>query len=417
MPVLALGIGVGAGAQEDEALRLRSGEGSIVIVPIATDRGYAAVPLSTLEGLGWSVAEGQNAMALRGPEGTEVLLRPDSPFFRWNDDVLQAADAPYRGRGTTMIPLQLLTDFMPRRLPAVYEFDRQTRTLRITGAGFDGLAMLPSGRAVVGLAPGAVDPGRMIPDPPAEVGRTEFRAPSPYTGTRVVVIDAGHGGADPGALGPGGVREKTVALGVAKALANILEGEEGLEVVETRKGDVLVPIWDRGELATEAKGERPGIFVSIHANSSPSRPQARGFETYFLSEARTEHERRVAAIENAPLQIGGAVAADEEPDLGFILRELRVLDHQHWSADLAELVQQELATFHSGPNRGVKQGLFAVLTNALMPSVLVEVGYLSNAEEGRVLGQPAFQQDAAEAIARAVLRFFARYPPGSGSGG
>ena len=123
----------------------------------------------------------------------------------------------------------------------------------------------------------------------------------------------------------------------------------------------------------------------------PNQRSTRGFETYFLSEARTEHERRVAAIENAPLSLEGqGVDPENEPDLDFILRELRNLDHQHWSELLASLTQEELADFHPGPNRGVKQGVLAVLTNALMPSVLVETGYLSNAEEARILGEPSF---------------------------
>lgn len=212
--------------------------------------------------------------------------------------------------------------------------------------------------------------------------------------------------------------EKTVALGIATRVAEILRREPRLEVDMTRDDDTFVDLWDRGEMATDIKGERPGIFVSIHANSFPARRTANGFETYFLSEARTEHERRVAAIENAPLTFQGQdVDAEEEPDLGFILRELRNFDHQHWSAFLAELVQDELSDFHPGPNRGVKQGVLAVLTNALMPSVLVEVGYLSNEAEGRMLGEQSFQQDSAEAIAEAILRFFERYPPGNGFGG
>ena len=157
--------------------------------------------------------------------------------------------------------------------------------------------------------------------------------------------------------------------------------------------------------------------MSIHANSFPNRRSTSGFETYFLSEARTEHERRVSAIENAPLQVRGQdIDPDQEPDLGFILRELRTLDHQHWSALLAEMVQQELAEFHPGPNRGVKQGVLAVLTNALMPSVLVEVGFISNEDEAPLLAQQRFQDEAARAVARAVVRFFERYPPGSTGG-
>jgi N-acetylmuramoyl-L-alanine amidase len=122
----------------------------------------------------------------------------------------------------------------------------------------------------------------------------------------------------------------------------------------------------------------------------------------------------VAAIENAPLSLSGqGLDPANEPDLDFILRELRNLDHAHWSSLLAELTQEELNDFHPGPDRGVKQGVLAVLTNALMPSVLVETGYLSNEQEGRLLAERDFQLNTARAISRAVERFFERYPPGS----
>src|SRR5690606_36262255 len=172
-----------------------------------------------------------------------------------------------------------------------------------------------------------------------------------------------------------------------------------------------------GLLATDVKGERPAIFISIHANSFPVRRTVRGFETYFLADARTEHERRVSAIENAPLSIRGrALDVNRQSDLDIIFRELRNLDHQHWSALLAQMIQSELGSFHPGPDRGVKQGPLAVLTNALMPSVLVEIGYLSNQDEARLISGGDFQRRSAEAIADAVLEFFERYPPGSGTG-
>jgi len=226
-----------------------------------------------------------------------------------------------------------------------------------------------------------------------------------------VIIDAGHGGQDPGTISRSGLQEKTVALAVARVLARELERVPGLEVHLTRDSDVLVPLWERGSLATTRKGERPGVFISLHANAFAS--NARGFETYFLSEARTDHEQRVAEIENAPLYTYEEVA-QEDDDLGFILRELRNLDHQHWSALLAEYIQEEVDVVHPGPNRGVKQGPLAVITNSLMPSVLVEIGYLSHPEEARLLGDPAFQERAGRAIAQAVTRFFERYPPGTG---
>ena len=185
----------------------------------------------------------------------------------------------------------------------------------------------------------------------------------------------------------------------------------------TRDEDDFVDVWDRGLLATDTKGERPGVFVSIHANSFPARSTTRGFETYFLSEARTEDERRVSANENAPLSIRGrGLDAGRQSDLDFILRELRNFDHAHWSALLAQFVQDQLDDFHPGPNRGVKQAPLAVLTNAIMPSVLVEVGFVTNPDEARLLSRADFQQRTAEGIATAILSFLERYPPGNGLG-
>ncbi|TVP72237.1 MAG: N-acetylmuramoyl-L-alanine amidase, partial [Gemmatimonadales bacterium] len=235
---------------------------------------------------------------------------------------------------------------------------------------------------------------------------------------RVVIIDAGHGGEDTGAVGPGGTREKDVALAISRALARELASRPDVEVHMTRDSDELVAIWSRGEMATEWKDGRTGVFLSIHANALPGRPEVRGFETYFLSEARTEHERRVAAAENAPLHRDrpdpDEPPPESDPLLDAILRDLRTFDHQQWSSLLAEIVQEELGRFHPGPDRGVKQGPFAVITNALMPSVLVEVGFITNPAEERLLNQPSFHRDTAEALARAVDRFLDRYPSGGG---
>jgi N-acetylmuramoyl-L-alanine amidase len=354
--------------------------------------------------LGWSAVETGSGLTISLPSEIVIALTLDSPFFTWDGQVLQLADPPYRHEGSVYVPVQLLTDFVPRRLPDLYEFDASSSVLRAGDPASTGASA--AGGAGGGAAPAA--PGAAaLP-----------MAPSPYDGPRVVVIDAGHGGEDPGALGPRGVREKEVALGIALELARLLRQQPNLDVHLTRDGDTFIDLWERGEIATRLKGDRPGLFVSVHANSFPNSRATRGFETYFLSEARTEHERRVSAIENAPLSFRGQdVDPEAEPDMSFILRELRNLDHQHWSALLAELVQEELDDFHPGPNRGVKQGVLAVLTNALMPSILVEAGYLSNDEEGRLLAQEGFQRQAAEGISRAVVRFFERYPPGSATGG
>jgi N-acetylmuramoyl-L-alanine amidase len=390
---LALTVGPAA-AQRVPELSIEWSDGSVARAAVSMERGYAAVPLPLFEELGWTATESGNGVELSVGGEFTVALRLGTPFFSWDGIVLQLADAPYRAGGVTYLPLQLLADFLPRRLPDRYEFDGSRSLLRA---------------------------GDLVPA--AEQGRDDVAAgqeptaPSEYTGMRVVVIDAGHGGADPGALGAGGVREKDVALGIALALADALRREPGVEVHLTRDDDSFVDLWDRGEIATNLKGDRFGVFVSIHGNSFPNQRATRGFETYFLSEARTEHERRVAAIENAPLRPQGqSIDPADEPNLDFIFRELTNLDHAHWSSLLAEMVQDELNEFHPGPDRGVKQGVLAVLTNALMPSILVEVGYLSNADESRLLGESSFQTQAADALARAIARFFERYPPGNGSG-
>jgi N-acetylmuramoyl-L-alanine amidase len=416
-------------AQGRPDLRLERAEGSVTGIPVELGAGFAAVPTSLFETLGWSVARDGASLTLSVPGEIAIDLRIGSAYFRWDGIVLQLADAPYEARGTTYIPLQLLSDFFPRRLPDLYEFDGPNSTLRAGDPAARG--SVPPARpdsddaeprtrpATAGGGTSARPTQPATPTPtrtPAQ--RTPTETPTTYDGVRVVYIDAGHGGADPGALGPDGIREKDVALGISNRLAAILRREPRLEVHMTREDDTFVEPWDRGEIATRAKGERPGIFVSIHANSFPTRRAARGFETYFLAEARTEHERRVAAIENAPFSARAREASPEsQPELEFILRELDNHDHQHWSALLAELVQDELNDFHPGPDRGVKQGVLAVLTNAVMPSVLVEVGYLSNETEGRLIGEGAFHQNAAEGIAEAVIRFFERYPPGGGFGG
>jgi len=428
-------------AQERPALSVERVDGSSTRVAVSLDRGYAAVRLELLDDLGWTVREADGGIQIGVAGQIAISMRLRSPFFRWDGVVLQMTDAPYRVGNQTYLPLQFVTDFLPRRLPGLYDFNGARSILRagdieLLGAALEAAALEAAandsaladqeegrreetGAGVdVALADSAAAQGGDGEDDPPEPGSEEevlSAGPSTYDGTRVVIIDAGHGGVDPGALGPDGIREKAVALGIATRMATFLQDEPDLEVHLIRDDDTFVDLWERGQIATDLRGDRPGIFVSIHANSFPARREARGFETYFLSDARTEHERRVSAIENAPLSMGGEdVDTEQLPDIDFILRDLTNYDHAHWSANLAGLIQGELDDFHPGPDRGVKQGVLAVLTNALMPSVLVEVGYLSNDDEARLLGRDSFHRDAAEALAEAVVLFFERYPPGSG---
>lgn len=391
-------------AQEGGILRARGADGTEVTLPLARHRGYPAVPVSSLVRLGFvpeTVADG--SLRLRFPGG-EALLREGNPFARVGAEILQMVDPPYRIGGEYHLPLQLLTDLLPARFPG--NLVLREGMLQVAGA----VPVVPQGPPVQPPPSTMAGPSRPPVSPP---DHARAAGPAPR---RVVVIDPGHGGGEPGAVGPSGVREKDLALAVGLALAAELRKDPTLEVHLTRDRDVSVPLWERGEMATRWKGDRHGIFLSIHANSAPARRAARGFETYFLAEARTDDARRVAAIENAPLQRPGVEAPEGfDPGLTSILNELRMLDHQHWSALLAEFVQQELSGFHPGPNRGVKQGPFAVLTNALMPSVLIEIGFISNRDEERLMTRRDFQEESARSIAKAVSRFFQRYPPGQGA--
>ena len=408
-------------SQVTNELQIEAVDGSVQLVGLDVGYGFATVPLTLFEKLGWSTTEAGDLVVLLGPEEIEIRLGHGTPFFRWNNQILQFVDSPYRIEGETYIPVQLLTDFFPKRLPTLYAFNEVNFTIQAADPSEwkgDELSEVKPGDR------GSSSDTLPSPDPTAnpnpdlttiEQSSPEFIPDLVEEERRIVVIDPGHGGGDPGALGPQGLREKDVALAVAKIMEDLLGREKGVEVYLTRSEDSFVPLWERGELATQWKGENPGVFISVHANSVPERPSVRGFETYSLNVARTEHERRVAAIENAPLQVQGqSIDPDSDPEFAFLLRDLSNSGHQPWSVELSRIVQEEIGRFHPGPDRGIKQGPLAVLTNALMPSVLVEVGFLSNEDEGPLLGQDQFQDETARAVARAVMNFFDHYPPGTG---
>ena len=413
---VSLGGAAPVSAQTGDSLLVHRPDDSSFTVPVTRLRGYATVPHDALRELGWEVEV--DALSLRaqlGPDGPVVEFSLGSPFFRWDDELLQLVDAPFLGGGSIQIPLQFVVDFLPYRAREAYAFSPEERVLEILDP-----SLWPGGRIEIrraGREGGALTPtdGPAPTDAPSAPTLQQDLRATQDPEKRVVVIDPGHGGSDAGTTGAGGRREKDIALAIGRYLERELRGDESLEVYLTRDRDVLVPLWERGPRATLLKGTRPGVFISIHVNSSPSSPAIRGFETYFLSEARTEHERRVAAIENAPLQLDTELdGGDVEADVAFIMRELQYLDHQHWSELLAEGIQSELEEVHPGPNRGVKQGPFAVITNALMPAVLVEVGFISNREEERVLSRGEFQRGVAAALAQGIRDFFLRYPPGQG---
>lgn len=403
-----------AGGSSDDIIRIVLPDGRTLMVEMARHRGFAAFPSRALEPMGWRGVTVEDDLVLTHRTGLQLAFRPGSPFFWWGERPVQLVHAPYLFGSDIYLPAQLLIDLFPSFLPVAYQWDAARGELLVEGA----ISGSPGGATdeTAGGIARADSPGVETPTAPAPGADPEPRVSEvAHVAPRIVIIDPGHGGHDTGAIGPSGVQEKHVALELAQALARRLSENPDLEVRLTREVDEFVPLWERGGLATQWKGDRPGVFLSLHANSLTDRPSVRGFETYFLSEARTEHERRVAAAENASAEMErpeDRPSAVDDPLLAEIIRDLRTFDHQQWSALLADMVQSELGRVHPGPDRGVKQGPFAVITNAMMPSVLIELGFLSNADEERLLVDPAFHEDVADAVARSVERFFQRYPPG-----
>ena len=216
---------------------------------------------------------------------------------------------------------------------------------------------------------------------------------------RRIVVDPGHGGKDPGAVGHGGTQEKDVVLSMGLILARKLKDELGIDAVMTRSTDVFIELQERTAIANQVGAD---LFVSIHANASLNR-NASGMETYYLNLAKTEKAAQLAARENG-------TSLEKVSVLQAVLFDLMANYKLNDSAHLAEEVQKSLYKRMSGSypatkNLGVKQGPFYVLVGATMPSILVESAFISNEKEEVRLKDPAFQEQVAEGILDGIISY------------
>ena len=213
-----------------------------------------------------------------------------------------------------------------------------------------------------------------------------------------IVIDPGHGGHDPGAMAFG-VSESSLVLDVALRLEKLLQQRAGFEVILTRRDDEFVPLEQRTEIANR---ESADLFLSIHTNAS-STPTARGVETYFLNFALNRRAEAVAARENA----ASGKTMNSLPD---IVKAITLNSKLNESKDFAALVQQSLLHELRPANKtlkdlGVKQAPFMVLIGAAMPSILAEISFVTNRQEARLLGTPAYRQKVAEALLAGIQKY------------
>ena len=354
------------------------------MVAESAERGYPALPASALLSVGARVSYERGEVVVQwGPR--EIRFRMDSPGVVVDGRPLMLANPVYSAGGITYLPAEFFSAVLPQAAPGLVSVDVANRVVHAD----------PAVLAAASAAP--------VPAPPAVGVPQPAPAPAPPP-RRLVVIDAGHGGRDPGARGQAGTREKDINLQVARRVVEILRQDPTLDVRLTRDRDTLIALRDRPRMAARWRGDgQPALFMSIHCNAHPSRAET-GYETYFLAEARTAESRRVQAMEDAAEEY--EERRTEGDPLSFIMSDLRQNQHLRESSDWAQMIQDRLRQVHPGPSRGVKQAGFAVLVGATMPAVLVELGFISNRREEAMLADSAQQETFARQLASGVQDFF-----------
>ncbi len=324
------------------------------------------------------------------------------PFAKLDTMTVALTRAPQVRGGQLYLPFQFVSEVIPRYVGG-YFYDVAQGELR-TFVSPTAAAKTPPVRTPVASKP-SVAPSTSRPTSTVPTSKPAQR--------KLVVIDAGHGGPDNGMTGPIGTTpwfvEKDVTLSVATKLATVLRAR-GVDVLMTRTTDTLIALADRGKIANSNHGD---VFISVHVNApgynTAAAARERGFETYFLAEAKTEDERRVQDMENESVKFEtGANAAKGDP-LSFIITDMAQNEHLRESSDLAQTIQNGLIEVHPGPNRGVQQANFAVLRGSYMPAVLIEIGFGSNQSEATYLSDDANQRALARNIAESVIAYLAHY--------
>lgn len=394
MIVLTL-LTLASAARPAQAIVIATARGE-TSVPVTTERGSAAVAAPLLvRPLGLTLALDGSRVTI-GLASAVFVFELGAPFVRASGVVYGLVAEPYLARDTVFIPVTWLADCVPRALGARYRWD--AAALR--------LAEVPVAGAVAAVPPAGPPPAAVASPPPSH-------PPNPTTGLRLrhtIVIDPGHGGVDPGNPGryfPDGLVEKDITLAIGRLLRAELM-RRGIGASLTRSTDTLIDLADRGAFCKAACD----LFVSIHVNAMPEgrrADRASGVETYFLSDAKTEDQERVAKTENDAIRFEAGGPAPATGPLGFILRDLQVNEYLRESAQLAELVQDSVAHVHPGGDHGVQQAGFMVLTSARRPAILVETGFATNRTDGAFLASSLGQHKIASAIASGIVAYLLEF--------
>ncbi len=350
----------------------------------------------------FELAAGVRALPPRveaGPDGPRLVLE-------WpGDGAMQAMPVPARPTGE---------DPIARIAAAAASAAEQAPAMPVAALPDDAR---PSVTPMPGVVASGV-PTRIATGQPEPVAPSPDAAPAPAPrrpmqgGMRplVIAIDPGHGGQDPGAVGPNGLREKVVTLAIARELARQVNATPGMKAYLTRESDMFLPLHERARRASANKAD---IFLSIHADAAENR-NARGSSVYVLSTkgASSQRARWLADKENAADIIGGARGRVADNTLANVLLDLTQSGNMKASEDAAGQVLSGLKRVGNNHKPAIERANFAVLrTSDKMPAMLVETAFISNADEERRLADPGFQRVVATAILDGVDQYFSRQPP------
>ena len=403
MTVLGTLLVLAAMVQTPSSIVVRRGEATTTIRVLVTQRGPMVRLEEALTPLGAVLLRNSTDRFRLVAGGAEINLSLGVAAATTRGRTEQLAAAPALFEGKLLVPLSLMTDLLPR-VASGFVWDAALGELRR-----DAVVAAEKAPVVTPRPPPASRQPRAEP----QVRRAPVR--------HVIVIDAGHGGPDRGMKGPvragNRFQEADITLGVARRVRDVLR-RRGFDVVMTRTTDTLIALADRGHIDNRAR-KREYISINVNAaNPRWRRPQdARGFETYFLSTAKTDDERRVEEMENEAVKYEGEEAVSTDDPLSFILNDMKQNEYLRESSDLAVGIQRSLAGIpHPGVDRGVKQAGFRVLVAAYMPSVLVEIGFGTNAAEARWMSGATGQTAIAAAIASATAAYLDRLDRRTASG-
>jgi N-acetylmuramoyl-L-alanine amidase len=360
----------------------------------------------------------------RGAEGVYLLVEWPGDGRKPAAIAAQAASPPSAATAAVSAPdrpapqvssAAVAPTVAAQTLPPPVSVDKPLAATSTVSASAESPVTKPAA-TVVPSAPPVAKPVETPPKPPA-IATVEPPAPTGKTlqdlrvGIRplIIAIDAGHGGQDPGAIGPTGKREKDVTLAIARELARQINATPGLKAFLTRDSDMFLPLPKRAQLARAAKAD---IFISVHADAAENRT-AKGSSVYVLSlrGASSQRARWLADKENAADLIGGAGAHKPDNTLASVLLDLTQSGQMKASENAANQVLSGLkgVGFNHKPN--IERANFAVLRTSDMPAMLVETAFISNPDEERRLTDPNYQRTLARAVLDGVNTYFTRQPP------